>query len=41
MAIIPTTVVSRFAEGEILQVLFVAILFGMRWRWSASPPPRC
>ena len=27
--IIPTTVVSAFAEGEILQVLFVSILFGV------------
>ena len=26
--IIPTTVVGAFAEGEILQVLFFAVLFG-------------
>jgi aerobic C4-dicarboxylate transport protein len=29
MNIIPTTVVSGFAEGDILQVLFVSILFGI------------
>jgi len=28
MNIIPTTVVSAFAEGEVIQVLFLAILFG-------------
>src|SRR6186997_95421 len=28
MHIVPTTVVSAFAEGEILQVLFFALLFG-------------
>src|SRR5918994_1067047 len=28
MQIVPSTVVSAFAEGEILQVLFIALLFG-------------
>ncbi len=32
--IIPTTVVGAFASGEILQVLFFAILLAWRWRLS-------
>ncbi|WP_192934017.1 dicarboxylate/amino acid:cation symporter [Sinorhizobium saheli] len=29
MSIIPTTLVSAFAEGDILQVLFISVLFGI------------
>ena len=36
MNIIPTTLVSALAEGEILQVLFVAILFGIALSLSGA-----
>ncbi len=36
MKIIPKNFVSAFAEGKILQVLFLAILGGIPWRVSAN-----
>ena len=35
MDIIPTTFVGAFAEGDILQVLFFSVLFGIALAWSA------
>ena len=39
--IIPPTVVGAFAEGNILQVLFFSVLFGIASPRSASAASRC
>ena len=40
MNVIPETLVSPLVNGDILQVLFVAILFVSRWRrWATAPRP--
>jgi aerobic C4-dicarboxylate transport protein len=36
----PTTIVGAFADGDILQVLFFAVLFGIALAWSATPAAR-
>ena len=36
MNIIPSTVVGAFAEGNILQVLFIAVLFGFSLTWLGA-----
>ena len=41
MHIVPSTVVGAFAEGEILQVLFFALLFGFALFAWASAASRC
>ena len=38
--IIPATVVGAFSEGEILQVLFISILFASRSTWPANAASR-
>ena len=35
--IIPKTIVGAFAEGEILQVLFISVLFGIAMAALAMP----
>jgi aerobic C4-dicarboxylate transport protein len=42
LSIIPTTVISAFAENHLLQVLFFAVLFGLALpSWASMVRPSC